>query len=264
MTASHDPLQFRMGLFDHLRELRKRLFFCALAITLGAIVSYYFSSEVFAALCEPYAKAFKDSPLIGTGPAEAWVLKIKVALFCGAMLTSPFLFYQVWRFVAPGLYASEQRLVIPFVLLSTALFSGGAVFCYYQILPLTLSFFYGEFQSINITPTVKVGDHLSLMITTMIGFGVVFELPLLTFFLARAGALDHHSMIRWYRHAVVAIFIISAALTPPDVLTQLLMAGPLLVLYAISIGVAYLAGGNARSSQTNSPAPLSAPIIADT
>lgn len=248
MISTRDPAEFQMGLFEHLRELRKRLFYCAVAISLGAVISYYYSAEVFNALCEPYSKAFNNSPLIGTGPAEAWVLKIKVALFCGAMITSPILFYQVWRFVAPGLYASERRLVLPFVVLSTALFSGGAMFCYYQILPLTLSFFYGEFKSIGITPTIKVGDHLSLMITTMLGFGSVFELPLLTFFLTRAGVLDHRAMLRWFRHAVVAIFIISAALTPPDVLTQLLMAGPLLLLYGLSIGVAYLASG--RISET--------------
>jgi sec-independent protein translocase protein TatC len=116
-----------------------------------------------------------------------------------------------------------------------------------------LSFFYREFKSIGITPTVKVGDHLSLMITTMLGFGSVFELPLLTFFLTRAGVIDHRSMLRWFRHAVVAIFIISAALTPPDVLTQLLMAGPLLLLYGISIGVAYVACG--RVSETQAAAP---------
>lgn len=241
MTSSNDPSDFKMGLFEHLRELRKRLFYCAIAITVGATVSYCYSAQVFSALCEPYSKAFNNSPLIGTGPAEAWVLKIKVALFCGVLLTSPILFYQVWRFVAPGLYKNERRLVLPFVALSTGLFSGGALFCYYEILPLTLSFFYAEFQSVGITPTIKVGDHLSLMITTIIGFGSVFELPLLTFFLARAGVIDHRSMLRWSRHAVVVIFIISAALTPPDVLTQLLMAGPLLILYGLSIGIAYLA-----------------------
>lgn len=251
MSSGPNPADFKMGLLDHLRELRKRLFFCAVAISFGAVLSYCYSSQVFTALCDPYAKAFKNSPLIGTGPAEAWVLKIKVALFCGAMITSPILFYQVWRFVAPGLYASERRLIVPFVVLSTVLFCGGAVFCYYQILPLTLAFFYSEFQSINITPTVKVGDHLSLMITTMLGFGSVFELPLLTFFLARAGVLDHRSMLRWFRHAVVAIFVISAALTPPDVLTQLLMAGPLLVLYVLSIGIAYIASRSSPAAEAD-------------
>jgi len=250
MNSPRDPAEFKMGLFEHLRELRKRLFYCAIFIAIGAVVAYCYSSDVFNALCAPYSKAFNNSPLIGTGPAEAWVLKIKVALFCGATLTSPALFYQLWRFVAPGLYASERKFVLPFVALSTILFSGGAMFCYHQILPLTLSFFYAEFQSIGITPTIKVGDHLSLMITTMLSFGAVFELPLLTFFLARAGVLDHRSMIRWSRHAVVAIFIISAALTPPDVLTQLLMAGPLLLLYGLSIGVAFLARQKSSDAPT--------------
>ena len=257
MTAEYDPLQHTMGLMEHLRELRKRLFFALIAVTCGSIVAYFYAAQVFDALCAPYYKAFGNSPLIGTGPAEAWVLKIKVAVFSGILLSSPIIFYQVWRFVAPGLYQTEKRLVIPFVLLSTLLFSGGAWFCYHQILPLTLQFFYEEFRSINITPTIKVGDHLSMAITTMVGFGLVFEMPLLSFFLARAGVIDRAFLIRYLRHAIVIIFIIAAALTPPDVLTQLLMAGPLLILYGISILIAAVAAPKPvtnQGSETTLPA----------
>jgi len=250
MTSQYDPLQHTMGLMEHLRELRKRLFYALIAITCGSIVAYFYAGEVFEALCAPYYKAFGNSPLIGTGPAEAWVLKIKVAIFSGTLLSSPIVFYQVWRFVAPGLYHTEKRLVFPFVLLSTILFSGGAWFCYHQVLPLTLQFFYEEFRSINITPTIKIGDHLSLTITTLVGFGLVFEMPLLSFFLARAGIIDHVFLIRYVRHAIVIIFIIAAALTPPDVLTQLLMAGPLLVLYGISILIAMVAAPKPLSVDT--------------
>ncbi len=253
MTASTDPHSYKMGLMEHLRELRKRLLYSLVAISCGAIVAYCYSSEVFHALCSPYYLAFGNSPLIGTGPAEAWMLKIKVAIFCGILITSPILFYQLWLFVAPGLYQREKRLILPFVILSTALFTGGAWFCYQQILPLTLTFFYQEFRSINISPTIKIGDHLSMTITTLLGFGFVFEMPLLAFFLARAGIIDHHVLIRFFRHAIVAIFIIAAALTPPDVFTQLLMAGPLLVLYGISIVIAYFASQPHRAPEASCP-----------
>jgi sec-independent protein translocase protein TatC len=233
-----DPEASTMGILDHLRELRKRILYCVVAISFGAIVAYYFSAPVFEVLTAPFFQGFSNSALIGTSPAEAWILKVKVAIFCGALGTSPFLFYQLWLFVSPGLYRSERRWVLPFVVASSALFIGGAAFCYYAVLPLTFRFFFDEFRSINITPTIKIGDHLSMTIVTLLGFGAVFEMPLVTFILARAGMIDHTTLLQWYRQAVVIIFIVAAVITPPDVLTQLLMAGPLLILYGISILIA--------------------------
>ncbi len=230
-----------MGLLEHLRELRKRLLYSALAITLGAIGSYCYSGPIFDYLCAPFFAGFENSSLIGTSPAEAWILKVKVAVFCGALITSPFLFFQLWQFVAPGLYEKERRLVVPFVVVSSALFIGGAAFCYYAVLPLTFNFFYQEFLSIKVTPTIRIGDHLSMTIMTLLGFGLVFELPVVTFLLARAGIIDHAFLTRWYRQAILIIFVVAAIVTPPDVLTQLLLAGPMLLLYAISIGIAKIA-----------------------
>jgi sec-independent protein translocase protein TatC len=241
IERSADPSQNVMGLIEHLRELRKRLLLSLLFVTLGACSSYWYSSEIFGFLCAPYFSAFAGSPLIGTSPAEAWILKLKVAVFAGALLTSPLLFHQVWLFIAPGLYEAERRYVVPFVALSSLLFCGGALFCYYQVLPVTLAFFFHEFTSIGVAPTIKLADHLSMTLTMLLGFGAVFELPLLTLFCSRMGLIDHRTLMTYSRHAVVVIFIIAAVLTPPDVLTQLLMAGPLLVLYTLSIGIAYLA-----------------------
>lgn len=241
MVPSSSPEQNVMGLMDHLRELRKRLLFSALFITLGAFASYYYATELFFILCAPYYEAFAGSPLIGTSPAEAWVLKLKVSIFAGSILTAPLLFHQLWLFIAPGLYENERRYVIPFVLLSSVLFCGGAWFCYDQVLPVTLSFFFNEFASINVSPTIKLADHLSMTITLLVAFGLVFELPLITLFLSRMGVIDHLFLLRYFKHAIVVIFITAAVLTPPDVLTQFLMAGPLIVLYVISVAIAYLA-----------------------
>jgi sec-independent protein translocase protein TatC len=186
--------------------------------------------------------------LIGTGLAEAFVLKLKVALFAGIVLSSPFLFFQLWLFVAPGLYAAERRLVVPFVASTTSLFLLGVWFCYEWVFPFAFEFFRGEYASIGVTPTVRISEHLALMIQGLVGFGAVFQLPVLAFFLARLGIIDERTLIGGTRYAIVAIFILSAVLTPPDVLTQFLMAGPLLLLYGISILVV----------RFTTPAPVSA------
>lgn len=241
MTTTADPNEFRMGLMDHLRELRRRLLICLLVVLVGAVASYSYAAILFDVLCKPFFAAFPGSPLIGTAPAEAWFLKLKVSAFAGTIVTAPILFYQLWRFISPGLYHREKSYVIPFVFLSTLLFCLGAYFCYAMVLPLSLAFFFEEFRSIGVTPTIKLSDHLSMTVTTILAFGLVFELPLLSLFLARAGVLTHKTLLHYFRHAIVAIFVIAAVLTPPDVLSQLLMAGPLIVLFLISIAVAYIA-----------------------
>lgn len=240
-AAVDDPHAHTMGVMEHLRELRKRLVCCAVVVTLGAIAAYYFSGDVFAFISKPYIEGFGAAPLIGTSPAEAWLLKVKVAVFCGAFITSPILFYQLWAFIAPGLYQRERRWVVPCVVASSLLFLGGAAFCYYTVLPLTLSFFRDEFISIGVSPTIKIGEHVSMTLITMLGCGAVFEMPLLTFVLARCGVIDHLFLLRWYRQAILLIFIISAIITPPDMFSQILLSVPLAILYAISILIALVA-----------------------
>ncbi len=252
MTTSSDPHTFQMGLMEHLRELRKRLIISLGLIALGAIGAYLYAAPLFTWLSAPYFEAFGNSPLIGTSPAEAWVLKLKVSIFAGTIVMSPALFYQLWAFVSPGLYSHERRLVLPFVVCSTVLFVGGAMFCYRFVLPYSFGFFHDEFKSIGVTPTIKVGDNLSMMITTLVGFGAVFELPLLSYFLARAGVIDHRFLLEWFRHAVVIIFIVAAILTPPDVFTQILMAGPLVALYGLSILIAWWAAPRSTPESADS------------
>ena len=231
-----------MGLMEHLQELRKRLVFGAFAVLVGTVVAYFYSKESFRILSAPYFEAFPNQSLIGTGPAEAFLIRLKVALFAGSLLVSPFLFAQVWLFVAPGLYDHEKKWAIPFVLVTSGLFLVGVTLCYKAMIPLAFHFFREQYNEIGLTPTIRLSEHLSLMVTSLLGFGVVFELPVLAFILGRLGVIDHHLLIRGARYAIVAIFIISAILTPPDVMSQLLMAGPLCLLYGISILVVKYTG----------------------
>lgn len=234
-SESKTPETKEMGLLEHLSELRLRLIVCAAAIGVLAVAAYFFSPAVFKILCQPYFEAFPDNVLIGTGPAEAFLLKLKVAAFCGLILASPVIFHQAWLFVAPGLYESERRWVMPFVVGATALFIGGVAFCFLAVIPLAFSFFHQQYASIGITPTIRLTEYLSTVLSVLLCFGLVFETPLIAFVLGRLGLIDEGFLLRGLRYAVVAIFIVSAVLTPPDVLTQFLMAGPLILLYGLSI-----------------------------
>ena len=225
-----------MGLFDHLHELRYRLIVMFISVAIAAGISYSFSAQVLDVLFQPFYLNFDKGMLIGTGPAEAFLLKIKVAVFCGLLLSSPVLFLQLWLFIAPGLYDKERKLVIPFVLSTTLLFLLGVSFCYQFVLPTAFQFFKQQYDSLGkVTPAIRVEEHLSLILQGLIGFGAVFEMPIIAFFLGRIGLIDHKMMISGFRYAVVIIFIVAAILTPPDICSQFLMAVPLVGLYCLSI-----------------------------
>lgn len=177
--------------------------------------------------------------VIGTGVAEAFFTKLKVAFIGGIFLASPVTLYQIWRFVAPGLYEHEKRYAIPFVVFGTIFFVAGAAFCYELVFPTAYRFFIEQYTSVGIEPFLRISEYLSFSSRLLLAFGVVFELPVFTFFFARMGMVTSAQMIAWWRYAILGIFITAAVLTPgPDVASQLLMAGPLLVLYVASIGVA--------------------------
>lgn len=224
-----------MTLMDHLRELRKRLLYSVYAIAILAVGGYVYAQPIFDILNAPYFEGFQGSALIGTGPAEAFVLKLKVALFTGVVCGAPFIFYQVWLFIQPGLYQHERRLALPFILSSTLLFSLGVYFAYAIIFPYAFQFFYQEYASVGLTPTVRMSEHLSTLITGLLGLGVVFQMPVLAYFLGRLGIITDRFLIDSFRYALVGIFVVAAVLTPPDVVTQCLFAAPLVALYGISI-----------------------------
>lgn len=243
-----------MELMEHLQELRVRIVRIFLAVCVGAFISYEYSTEIFEILARPYFDAFPNSALVGTGPAEALILKLKVAFFCGIVLAGPYIFYQLWLFVAPGLYENEKRLALPFVASTSFLFIFGAWFCYHFIVPVAFGFFHEQYVSIGLTANVKVTEHLAVMLQSMVGFGAVFEMPVLAYFLARLGIIDHRMMLNGARYAIVIIFIVAAVLTPPDVLSQMLMAGPLCLLYGLSILIVkYTNPGKEAASDSATP-----------
>lgn len=248
----------KMPLTAHLEELRARLIRSLLAIGAGFAACYAFADPLFWFLARPLVE-MTQSPdpdtavrLIGTGIAEAFFTKLKVAVIGGIFLASPIVLYQGWQFVVPGLYDSEKRYARPFVLFGTLFFVAGAAFCYFAVMPLGYQFFIEQYATIGVSPEIRISEYLTFTSRMLLAFGVTFEMPVVTFFLARIGIVTHQMMIRQGRYAIVGIFIVAAIMTPADVASQLLMAGPMLVLYALSIGVAY-AFGTRRESEPESP-----------
>jgi sec-independent protein translocase protein TatC len=242
----------KMPLTSHLEELRWRLVKGLLAIGLGFAISYNFNERLFELLTQPLLDLNLNAGsgdaehvvhLIGTGVVEAFFTKLKVSLVAGLFLASPVVLYQIWKFLAPGLYPTEKRYALPFVFFGTFFFVNGAWFCYAMVLPVGYRFFVEQYQTIRVSPEIRISEYLSFTTRMLLSFGVTFEMPVITFFLARAGAVTHRTMLHYVRYAILIIFIVAAVLTPgPDVASQLLMAVPLLFLYGISIGVAYVFG----------------------
>jgi sec-independent protein translocase protein TatC len=232
----------RMPLTAHLEELRWRIVRALVAVGAAFAVCYWFADALFAFLIRPLAALRREATLvIGTGVTEAFFTKLKVSFIAAIFVASPVIFFQAWRFVAPGLYQSEKRLALPFAAAASAFFVAGAVFCYVVVFPVGFEFFLEEYASIGVTPQLRISEYLSFAARMLLAFGLTFELPVVTFFLARVGVLTHRNLIGWARYAIVAIFVSAAVLTPgPDVASQLLMAAPLLVLYGVSVLVAYL------------------------
>lgn len=235
-SESHAPHESgEMGLFDHLRELRYRLLISFGVIIVASFGAFPFSGEIFGFLALPFQETFPPSSLIGTGPAEAFLLRMKLSIFAGILGSLPILFYQVWAFIVPGLYDEERKYVIPFVVVSSINFLVGAWFAHFVVLGYAFEFFASQYQAMGVTPAIRMSEQLSFVAQTIIAFGLTFEFPVLAFFLAKIGLITHRTLIDGARYAVVIIFVIAAIVSPPDVLTQFLLAGPLLILYALSI-----------------------------
>ena len=233
----------------HLEELRRRLIYAVVAIVLGAIIAFLFAKQLFYFLAQPLVKILPaNQPMIFTALTEAFFTYFKVALLAGFFLASPVVFYQLWKFIAPGLYEHEKKFVIPFVIFATLFFILGGAFAYYIVFPFGFKFFLG-FSTDYLKLLPKMSEYFSLSLKLIFAFGIVFEMPVITFFLAKMGVLNGEMLSSKRRYAIVLVFVIAALLTPPDVGTQLLMAGPLILLYEVSVWVARIFG---RKSQAPS------------
>lgn len=231
-----------MTLLGHLSELRIRLVRCLIALAAGFFACYGFAEHLFNYLMIPLTKALPaGAKLIYTALPEAFFVYMQVALVAGTFLASPYLFYQIWAFIAPGLYDEEKRHVIPIAGASALFFVAGAAFCYFQVFPYAFAFFVG-FATDTIAPMPKLDEYLGFTLKMLLAFGLIFEMPLFAFFLSRLGIVTAQWMRKTRKYAILAIFIVAAILTPPDVFSQLMMATPMLVLYEISILVAALCG----------------------
>ena len=225
----------KMPFTAHLEELRRRLIVCIIAVALGFGVCYYYSKFLFAILMLPLLDVLPEGgQLVYTGLPEAFFTYLKVGLWGGILLALPVIFYELWGFVAPGLYKHERGYVIPFVILSTFLFLVGGFFGYFVVFPFGFKFFVGfADQNLRVLPAVK--EYFSLAIKLLFGFGIIFELPLVLVFLGKMGLVNARMLSKGRKWAILVIFVLAAILTPPDVITQVLMALPLLILYEISI-----------------------------
>lgn len=219
----------------HLDELRKRLINCFIAIGIGFVASYAFKDKLFSILVHPLVSVMEaGDTLIFTGLPEAFFTYLKVALLSGIMLAAPVIIYQFWMFVAPGLYKKERRMLIPIVFLSSVFFIGGSLFGYFVVFPWGFKFFLG-FATETIRPLPSMKEYLSFSAKLLLAFGLVFELPLVLTFLARIGIVSVDFLKKNRKYALLIFFAGAAILTPPDVVTQIMMALPLMLLYEISI-----------------------------
>ena len=238
-----DPVEaYQMPLMEHLRELRKRMIVSMVALAIGCGTALVFVDDIWAFLVKPMNEALETSgrgSMGVTGVLEAFLTQLKVAALAGALGASPILSWQIWRFVAPGLYPNEKRMVVPLVFFSTTLFLGGAAFAYAVIFQFAFPFFI-EIAPEDVEHLIKIENYLGLATRLLLAFGVCFQLPVVAFFLARAGLIDARDMWQFIRYAVVGIFVLSAMLTPPDVVSQLLMAAPMMVLYFVGMAVAWI------------------------
>lgn len=237
----------RAPFLEHLQELRWRLWRAILGVLAAAVVCFLFHDELFFFLTRPLYAALEahdlDQPLVFRTVAGAFLFHFKTAILGGIFFGIPVVLYQFWQFVAPGLYRHERSKALPFVFMSTVCFIGGGAFAYYLVLPEAFSFLVGYTISDGpqkLVPDIAIEDYLGFTSKLLLAFGLVFLMPVATTFFAWLGLITHRLLIRFWRWAIVGAFILGAMLTPPDYITQTMLAVPLVALYGLSIGLAWL------------------------
>jgi len=225
----------KLPLTAHLQELRKRLILAFVAVSIGFFLCYAFAESIFNILAAPLIKIMPaGGSLIFTSVAEAFFTYMKVAFIAGIILSSPYILYQIWAFIAPGLYRNEKRYVVPFVLFGSTFFALGILFGYLVALPVGFKFLLG-FATDVIKPMPSMKDYLSFSIKFLLTFGLVFEFPVVLVLLSKIGIIDSKTLAQKRKYAILLIFIFAAVVTPPDIISQVLVALPLMGLYELSI-----------------------------
>jgi sec-independent protein translocase protein TatC len=235
----------RMSIIEHLTELRRRLLYMLAGLLIGFIASWFVIDILFTLLLQPLEWG---AQMHGAKPdfanmhhkdiAEPFFVYIKTAFLAGAIVSAPVGLYQLWKFIAPGLYDSEKSLLAPFVIFGTLFFAGGVSFAFFIVMPYGFNFLLTFAKEVS-DPQLMMDEYFSIATKLLLGFGAVFELPVLSLFLSKLGVITHRTLIDYWRIALVVAFLLAAMLTPPDIFTQLLMAGPLLLLYLLSVAIAW-------------------------
>ena len=247
----------KLPLLEHLAELRTRIGRALLGWLVGFLLAWSFRERVFEFLLSPAIEALggEGTQLQALAPPEIFFTYLKCALLAGFVLALPVIFWQAWAFVAPGLYDHEKRYAVPFVAVSTALFTGGATFGYVMVFPLVFEFFLG-FNNEFVQNAWTMREVFGFTTRLYLAFGTGFEMPVVVFFLALSGILTARQLLRGFKYAVLVCFLLGAILTPPDVISQVLLAGPLLLLYLLGVAVAFLVNpgpSEARDLPTAAP-----------
>lgn len=232
-----------MSLLEHLEELRKRFVHVIIALIISFFIAYGFHERIFVFMQQPITIALKrhhlDTQLVYHNPVDGFNLYLKLSFMTGALIAAPYVLYQLWLFISPGLYKHERRYVWPFMFATVSLFFGGAYFGYRFVFPGSLDFLLS--YSDKFRPLIEINEYTGLFLTVILGLGVTFELPILVMFLSIFGIVSPKFLWKNIRYAILIIFVIAAIITPtPDIIMMCLFASPMLILYCISIGVSYM------------------------
>ncbi|HEY2905569.1 MAG TPA: twin-arginine translocase subunit TatC [Vicinamibacterales bacterium] len=243
-----DPIAGKMSFLEHLDELRKRIVNACIAIAVGVLVSFFFINRIVNFLLAPTRKVLPPGvKMIYTEPGEAFGMYITISLIAGAVIASPFVMYQVWKFIAPGLYSKEKRMAIPFVLFTTGGFLFGAAFNHYVAFPFMMAFF-ASFNGVDLSFMPRLEDTFGLYTKMLIGMGIIFQMPTIVFFLAKMRLVTARFLWQHGKYAILIAYIIAAVITPTgDPMNQTIFAAPMIALYFLSIAIAWVV--NPRNKQ---------------
>lgn len=232
---------------SHLKELRDRLVICIAGVGVAFVVTYVFKERIFAFLMRPFIEVMPSgSSFIFTSVTEAFITYFKVALVAALFLGAPVILYEAWMFVSPGLYEKEKKYLFPFISFGSLFFIAGGLFCYFVVMPSIYRFFVG-FAGPSITPMPSLREYMNLTLKLIVVFGLIFQMPLVAFYLSKAGIIKYRTLAKKRRYAVLAIVVVSAVITPPEVTSQLLMALPMYGLFELSVLIARVFGEKERT-----------------